>query len=199
MVNRKEITAFYLDKLREHTTSAERMGWKSKEAQQVRFRQLIKIIDPHVPFSINDLGCGSGDLINVLNEQFDSSFTYHGYDGLPEMLTIAKQQFQETSSIKFSKITGYHQLSESDYSVASGIFNYRKGVIDREWQEYILDTLLAMSRCSRKGFSFNALTKYSDPEKMLPELFYSDPLLLFDFCKRNFSKNVALLPRLWHL
>jgi len=28
---------------------------------------------------------------------------------------------------------------------------------------------------------------------MRPDLYYADPLFLFDFCKQNFSKNVALL------
>jgi hypothetical protein len=39
------------------------------------------------------------------------------------------------------------------------------------------------------------LTKYSDAERMAgrPDLFYGDPLFFFDFCKRNFSRNVALL------
>jgi hypothetical protein len=46
---------------------------------------------------------------------------------------------------------------------------------------------------SRKGFASNFLTGYSDAEKMRADLYYADPLSLFDYCKRNFSKNVALL------
>ena len=50
-----------------------------------------------------------------------------------------------------------------------------------------------MDRASQKGFAFNMLTIYSDKEYMKDNLYYSDPLFFFDFCKRNFSKNVALL------
>jgi hypothetical protein len=52
-----------------------------------------------------------------------------------------------------------------------------------------------MNALCSKGFSFNMLTKYSDPERMAerPDLFFGDPLFFFDFCKRNFSRNVALL------
>ena len=46
---------------------------------------------------------------------------------------------------------------------------------------------------SRKGFASNFLTKYSDANKMQADLYYADPLYLFDYCKRIFSKNVALL------
>lgn len=39
------------------------------------------------------------------------------------------------------------------------------------------------------------LTKYSDEERMAerPDLFYGDPLFYFDYCKRNQSRDVALL------
>lgn len=50
-----------------------------------------------------------------------------------------------------------------------------------------------MNEKSTLGFAFNALTKYSDPEFMKEELYYTDPLFMFDYCKTNFSKNVALL------
>ena len=48
-------------------------------------------------------------------------------------------------------------------------------------------------RLSLRGFASNFLTKYSDAGKMRFDLYYADPLFLFDYCKRNFSKNVALL------
>ena len=50
-----------------------------------------------------------------------------------------------------------------------------------------------MDETSSRGFSFNCLTKYSDAEKMMDNLFYADPCDLFDYCKWNFSKQVALL------
>jgi hypothetical protein len=50
-----------------------------------------------------------------------------------------------------------------------------------------------MNSLSRAGFAFNALTKYSDAEFMRPDLYYADPLFLFDHCKCRYSKFVALL------
>ncbi len=41
--------------------------------------------------------------------------------------------------------------------------------------------------------AFNLLTSYSDKDMMRPDLYYGDPLFYFDYCKRNFSQNVALL------
>lgn len=193
MITRPEINDFYRSKLTEHGASAPGVGWKDKESQEIRFQQLVKVIPPDSDFSINDLGCGTGNLITLLESGFKGRYTYTGYDALEEMINTAKQQFPEGPLIKFLKISDYCQMKVSDYSVASGIFNVRNNIKDSEWESYILATLSAMSQNSLKGFAFNALTKYSDPDRMRPDLFYSDPLLLFNFCKLNFSKNVALL------
>ena len=39
------------------------------------------------------------------------------------------------------------------------------------------------------------LTRYSDEEyiEKRPELYYGDPCFFFDYCKKHFSRNVALL------
>jgi hypothetical protein len=37
------------------------------------------------------------------------------------------------------------------------------------------------------------LTSYSDPDRMRSDLYYGDPCLFFDHCKRTYSKQVALL------
>ncbi|MBI1854500.1 MAG: class I SAM-dependent methyltransferase, partial [Chloroflexi bacterium] len=60
---------------------------------------------------------------------------------------------------------------------------------------FVCETLPRMNALCSKGFAFNMLTKYSDADRMAQrhDLFYGDPLFFFDFCKRNFSRNAALL------
>ncbi len=93
----------------------------------------------------------------------------------------------------FMKIDMVEQIMKTEYIIASGIFNVKLNHNETEWLHYILSTLEVMNKKSTKGFSFNLLAKYSDKEYMRDDLYYADPLFLFDFCKRNFSKNVALL------
>jgi len=54
-------------------------------------------------------------------------------------------------------------------------------------------TLDVLDRTSRSGFAFNCLTSYSDADKMRDYFYYADPLELFDYCKRRYSRHVALL------
>jgi len=57
----------------------------------------------------------------------------------------------------------------------------------------MLKTVRELNAISRLGFSFNALTSYSDVEYRRADLYYADPLFWFDYCKRNISKRVSLL------
>ena len=80
-----------------------------------------------------------------------------------------------------------------DYTIASGVFNMNLETTDEEWKNYVINTIGTMNKLSKKGFSFNMLTSYSDKEFMRDDLYYADPLFFFDYCKKNFSKNIALL------
>jgi hypothetical protein len=85
------------------------------------------------------------------------------------------------------------KLQPVDYIIASGIFSVKMNFTDAEWYDYILKTLHNIDRLAVRGFSFNALTSYSDPEYMKSNLFYLDPRVIFDYCKRHLSKQVAIL------
>lgn len=186
-----DLKGFYARNLEAHGTGAQGVGWKNEQAQLVRFEQLNKLFPTNESFSVNDLGCGTGAFADFLNQHY-KVVKYVGYDMLDEMVRLANAQ-HSTPNVSFQKITSASDMQSADFSVASGIFNIRYGMDDARWKQYILDTIHELHNKSKKGFAFNALTTYSDKEFMKEELFYSDPLMLFDYCKRNFSKNVALL------
>jgi predicted TPR repeat methyltransferase len=189
----KDIRNFYHQNLSSFGSGAKGVGWKNEEAQTVRFAQLIKVIETPDGYSINDLGCGVGDLVAFLRSQTSHHFTYRGYDLLDDMIDRARNIYKNEEHCSFFHIKDTAEMQQADYVVASGIFNIRYAVSDAEWLAYILSTLEQLHQKSSGGFAFNALTVYSDKEYMQDYLYYADPLFLFDYCKKNFSKNVALL------
>ena len=193
MITSQDTDLFYIENLKRHGSSSQGVGWKDDSAQIVRFDQLVKVIDLTIPFSLNDLGCGVGDLSRFLIKNHFPVSRYHGYDILREMVDEAMVIGGKNDNIKFFVITDSNEISQADYTVSSGIFNPRHGISDTQWKHHIIETIQIMNDRSVKGFAFNALSIYSDVEFRKPELYYSDPLWLFDFCKINFSKNVALL------
>jgi len=188
----KTINSYYTGKVSKYGAQPEGVDWNGRESQYIRFRQLAKIIGFDGRFTINDLGCGYGELISFL-ESFDNQFTYMGYDLSSAMIAEAKMKYPAVSNIEFFTVNDAAEMKLADYTVASGIFNTKRHHDVREWQEYIRYTLRCMDKSSKKGFAYNVLTKYSDPGKMKKELYYADPCYWFDFCKTEFSSNVALL------
>ena len=188
-----DIARFYTGNLVAHGDSSKGVGWKNDEAQYIRFAQLVRVIEKKSAFSINDLGCGTGKLYDYLISRHFVPTLYHGYDILEEMIDAARQRLPRGTEIKLKKIHSAKEIEESDYSIASGIFNVKYEAPEFEWLHYVLSTIEQMHLKSKRGFAFNLLTKYSDKEFMQSYLYYADPLFLFDYCKRNFAKNIALL------
>jgi len=187
---RSQVGNYYSDKVTAHGPTARGVDWNSPESQQLRFCQLAKVIDSGASFSINDYGCGYGAFVEHLEEN-ELPFTYRGFDISEEMIAEARKLHPASDRVAF--VTRESELRPASYTVASGIFNVKLQTGEKEWTQYVLDTLRSLDGLSQKGFSFNVLTKYSDPEFMRPNLYYADPEFLFNYCKTNFSRFVALL------
>ena len=186
----KSVSSYYSDKLKKFGTTPQGVDWNSEESQALRFTQLIKVLPQDTAsFTVLDWGCGYGALHDFI---FSTGLTprYSGYDLSLEMIDACKAKFKDNPAQWY---TEEELISEHDYIIASGIFNVKMEFTNAEWHEYILKTLHTINRLSKRGFSFNILTSYSDNEFMKNNLFYADPCFFFDYCKRNFSKEVALL------
>ena len=182
------INHYYTKRILTHGATPKGVDWNGEKSQFIRFAQLSKIIIQD-NFTINDIGCGYGKCIEYLAQNYNN-YIYNGYDLSSEMIENAKKLYPNSN---FLIITKPENIEESDYSIASGIFSVKMEHNESEWLSYILSTLEQMNEKSIRGFSFNMLTKYSDKEYMKDNLYYADPLFIFDYCKRNFSKQVALL------
>lgn len=185
-----EVATYYSDKLAEHGETPQGVDWNGEDSQLLRFEQLSNIINTPKSFSVNDLGCGYGAFYDFLSNKY-KSFNYLGVDVSEEMISAAEQRYTDRSNAHFVVSGEPNQVA--DYSIASGIFNVRMERSDIEWRSYLEDTLDILDRNSRIGFSFNCLTSYSDADKLHDYLYYADPCALFELCKLNYSRNVALL------
>lgn len=185
-----QVADYYTGKLAEHGENPRGVDWNGEEGQLLRFLQLCRIIDPTRGFSINDLGCGYGALYDFLAPRYEQ-FTYSGIDVSESMIRAAEKRQRGNQRARF--VISGEPDEVADYGVASGILNVKLGRSDAEWRAYVEATLDMLDRTSKLGFAFNCLTSYSDSDRMRAHLYYADPCILFDWCKRRYSKNVALL------
>jgi SAM-dependent methyltransferase len=184
------VQRYYSEKVAEHGPTAKGVDWNDPASQELRFEQLLKVCDPAVAFALNDYGCGYGALATYL-EQRDLPFTYTGFDISAEMLAQARELLRDSSRCRF--VASDDELEQADYTVASGIFNVKLDAPEDAWERHTLETLSRLNDLSARGFAFNMLTSYSDADRMRDDLYYADPRVIFDHCKRTFSRWVALL------
>lgn len=191
------VAKYYSQKLRDHGATAKGVDWKDQQGQYLRFAQLAKLITDsgisQKPVSIADFGCGYGAFLGYMRRNFPEGTRYEflGIDLSEDMIEACRTQWNEDADARF--LVGHKPDIETDFAIASGIFNVSLETTQEEWLAYILNTLQTMSRFARKGFAFNCLTSYSDEDKKAKNLYYADPCYFFDYCKRNFSRNVTLL------
>lgn len=183
--------AYYEDKIRTHGARPQGVDWGHPQAQRLRFEQFLQLIPAATRGqrpSVNDLGCGYGALLDYLQEQCLET-DYLGIDLVPAMVDAARSQHNGRG--RFAVGSACPRVA--DYAFASGLFNVRGTTPEPEWRAFILGVLDDLHRHSRLGFAFNCLTSYSDAGRMRAGLYYGDPLWFFDWCKRNCTRNVALL------
>jgi SAM-dependent methyltransferase len=178
----------YRDWLGAFGTIPQGVGWNSPSAQHIRLQQIARAWEHADNFSVNDIGCGYGALIEFL-DQSNKRYVYNGCDIEPLMLNQAISKYGDHPQCSFT--THLSDIPVSDFTVASGIFGMRTDISDREWEEYIHDTLHYMDAHSEKGFAFNMITSHVDYR--VPELYYADPADVFNYCRSEFSPRVALL------
>ena len=182
------VERYYSGRFAEHGATARGVDWNSPESQVLRFDQLLRVAEREARrFSLNDFGCGYGALVPYLRRR-GLDVEYRGFDLSASMLEYARREYPDVTFVETER-----ELERAGYTVASGIFNVKMDVPADDWREYVITTLGTIARLSANGFAFNMLTSYSDADKMREDLYYGDPRFFFDHCKREYSRDVALL------
>ncbi len=191
-IDMNQICDYFAGKLEQHGATPRGVDWNSNGAQDTRFLQLASVIDrPDRPFSILDFGSGFGSFYDYLVGRNIKPEKYVGFDIVEGMVVKGREMHAGIPGVEFTSSDA--GLPVCDYVVASGIFNIKLESTYETWTEYVIKTITTMNALADRGMSFNFLTKYSDADHMRPDLYYADPGFLFDYCKRNFSRNVSIL------
>jgi SAM-dependent methyltransferase len=186
------VAAYYAAKITEHGPTPRGVDWNSSESQHLRFVKLLQVIDSDTSTSgrhLLDYGCGFGSLADMLESDYPTVF-YQGYDIANEMITAARASHPHFAGQFFSD---ERLLRPTDYVVASGLFNVRLDTPVPDWEAYVFAKLDLLQNLSTRGFAFNMLTSYADEDRKRVDLYYADPRVMFDYCKRRYSPRVALL------
>jgi SAM-dependent methyltransferase len=174
-----------------HGPNFKGVDYSNPERVQLCFRQLTGIWNAPGPASVLDYGCGYGALLGYLRDKGFALSRYTGFDVSAPMLAHARTVNAGVDGAVFTDDAT--ALEPADYVICGGIFNVKLDADTADWHRHVVGCLERIWPLARRGMAFNILTSYSDPDKQRPDLYYADPCWFFDYCKRHFSRDVALL------
>lgn len=180
-----EIKKHYQDLFRKHGNKSESVQYSDKESHYKRF-EILSQIDPQLN-SVVDVGCGLAHFFDYLKTKGFIG-QYLGLDYVNEFIESCKRKYDTGENCTFNQfdIIKNDIPKNFDYVMLSGVFN-NKFVNNKEFMEI---SIHKMYEACNKGVAFNAMSTYVDYQDK--ELYYSNPIEIFDFCKKYISKKVTL-------
>jgi SAM-dependent methyltransferase len=188
MKNKDAMLAHYSGLLEEYGLESRSLDWPTVEVQERNFRAVAQAFaHERDEFSVYEIGCGLGDMATFLQRHYPRA-RYAGCD-INENLVRRALLAHPGLEVEVRDILESPPC-ESDYVVASGIFNLHMSVPEAQWQEFIFAMLRVMFGSARRGVAANFHTSYVDWRKTND--YYQDPCAAFDFAKRELSRFVEL-------
>ena len=174
----------YSELVKRHGDSAEGAQYAARDTQERRMEVLCEI-GVTKDSKVLDFGCGTGQMLSLLQRTIGFEGEYVGYDIAPEAIELARTT-HPAGRFEVRDILAQPAEEVFDYVLVSGVFNNR--ITDnRAFFEAVSRKLMTMAA---KGYAFNMLSRFVD--YFDDGLYYEDPLHAFRFCKEHLSPLVTL-------
>jgi len=185
---RAGVADYYTAKLRRFGATPFGVDWSSLDSQRVRFMTLLRLCDFSALFSLNDLGCGYGALLDYLDwRHSDAAIAYIGIDVSEAMIRQARRRYRGRANVRF--VRGHLPPGPATYSVASGIFNVQLEQKLPLWEDFIATTLADLRRASTRGFAVNFVA----PGAQRDGLYTAHPQRWAQHCAGAFGADVEVV------
>lgn len=188
MRDKTAISNLYDARVGEDLPDYKKVGWGSKESQELRF-QILSGIGLKENYSVLDVGCGLGDLFDFLTKGNPSLEQYLGIDISKNLLAEAEKRYVNEPKAKFS-LTDIEDLTSKqnsfDYVFMSGALNLK--MKEDNWN-YATEVVRSMFDICKVGLACNFLSSYVDYSH--DKDFHYEPERMFSFA-RSLTKRVAL-------
>jgi hypothetical protein len=188
----RSVRAYYSRKVRRFGATPIGADWTCVASQEMRFVQLLKLCDFSASFSLNDLGCGYGALLALLDRRHAvCGIDYLGIDLSPSMVAEARRCWPGRARARF--VVGHSPSRCADYSVASGIFNVKLKHSQEAWEGIVRATLAGLASHSRRGFAANFMLEPAQRFLANPGLYTTAPDPWAAYCARQFNAKVEVI------
>lgn len=179
----------------DHGPTAPGLLWPNAADMAIRYQTLLRSAGPerHTasrPLRLLDLGCGTGLLLDYLEESgLSESIDYMGIDIRSEAIDHCRGRWPERRFEVRDVRDHPFPADEFDHCLICGVFTGRFGMSYAAMEAMAHETLAAVWPSVTEGLSFNTMSKHVDWER--DDLFHWPLDEVMAFAKANLSRHVA--------
>ena len=184
----------------------EGMGWPNSPDALRRFEVMLDVMKPNdvtrkplheagasvdtQPVRLLDFGCGTGHLLEYLQQHDRSGIQYSGVDLSETFIGIAKSKHPNADFRVLDIFEHPENLGQFDYAIINGAFTSKCTMsFETMWQtvQRILKIVFASVRC---GLAVNTMSKHVDWER--DDLFHLSMDLVAQFLCKDLSRHFVM-------
>lgn len=176
----------------QHGDSHRGLGYPKSEGFDTRYRVYLDVskLSPTAgsPFTLLDVGCGTGRLLDEIKRSGRSDIIYTGIDLSSRLIEAArakhpKADFRQGDPFDVAEIWN----EKPDYVVFGGIFTCKLEMTTEQMTDYMIRMLrLAFTQC-RRGIAFNVMSHHVDWQR--DDLFHVPFDRMAEILQANFGRN----------
>jgi len=165
----------YRKSLEKHGYGPKALQWRSQEAANLRYENLVENIDFEGK-SVLDVGCGFGDISEYIKKRAEN-FEYTGIDIVPEFIEEARRRHP---CQRFIVGDWVRKISRQDIILCSGVLNNK---VEGDQYKYREKAIELMYKNAGEVLAFNMAGGHPQPEnKKKYKVYYVDSLRVLKYC-----------------
>jgi SAM-dependent methyltransferase len=188
-----ELQIHYENCLAKYGPNSKGMDWPNSDDLIKRFKVLTSIINEDLSnnFSVLDLGCGVGLMVDFLKESnLINKINYKGIDISSQMISFAKKRFPEYDFEGRDILESKLEENSYDYIIMNGLFTEKLNMSQSEMLAFFKEMIKNVFDSCKKGFSFNVMSAHVDWKR--DDLFHLELDQLVSFLVQDCSRNIKI-------
>lgn len=153
---------------------------------------IFRAIDPAVPFTLLDVGCGPGFAIPYLEERFGSTCTgYLGVDVSAPLIAAARGAWPRHAFELRDIVSDPLPAFSHDHVVLNGVVTAKFSLTQAEMEDFATTLLKAAWNSARLSLSFNVMSTHVDWTR--DDLFHWPMDSAVAFCTAHLSRHINII------
>ena len=185
------IIKHYEECLRMYGDTHKGVDWPNAKDLAKRYKVMLDLVHKtEEDKTLLDFGCGASHFYQYIIEQDVQTLNYVGLDASQAFVDLSKSKYPDNQYICLDVLAEPEKLQYYDYVVMNGVFTEKRQLTFDDMYEYLRKILTIVFSKTRRGISFNLMSKQVDWER--DDLFHMPIGELTNFLAKSLSRHYTI-------